>query len=111
MSSILLPEDKKPHISGHIHPRKQGWEPAGVFHGYLENSGIQESSCDAAGPEIEVFETPEHLMLDFSLLARKEGEFEEFHWLAGLMLDSKTRASLFQHGVFLSSNFPQGSRR
>ena len=50
MSSILLPEDKKPHISGHIHPRKQGWEPAGVFHGYLENSGIQESSCGAAGP-------------------------------------------------------------
>ena len=72
MSSILLPEDKKPHISGHIHPRKQGWEPAGVFHGYLENSGIQESSCGAAGPEIEVFETPEHLMLDFSLLARKD---------------------------------------
>jgi hypothetical protein len=109
--STPLPEDKGPHISGCIHPRKQGWGPAGGFRSYSENSGIQESLCGVVGPAIEVYETPEHLMLEPFLLARKEGEFEEFQRLVGLTLDSKIRASLFQHGVFLGSNFPQGLGR
>ena len=109
--SVPLPEDKGFHISGRIHPRKQGLELAGASRGYLGNSGIPESLCGAVAPGIEVFETPEHLMLEPSLLAEKEGEFAEFHRLVSLMLDSKIRASLFRHGVFLSSNFPQGWRR